>query len=216
MVKALELEGQRFNRLLVVSRAENTKAGKSAWNCVCECSNICTVNGSALISGKTKSCGCLSREISSTVGLTHGLTGSPEHQSWRGMKARCDNSKSSHYPIYGGRGIKYDESWVDFSVFLHDMGQRPAGTQLDRKDVNGGYNKHNCKWSDLTQQAYNIRRKSNNVSGRTGVFQHKSGRFIAVITHYKVVKYLGMFDTFEAACNARENAESELYGLVKE
>lgn len=216
MVRALELECQKFNRLLVISRAESTDKGLSRWNCICDCGNSIVVKGTLLSNGSTKSCGCLSRERIGALNRSHGLTGSPEHQSWRGMKARCDNPKSSHYQIYGGRGIRYDESWLDFSVFLHDMGQRPEGTQLDRKDVNGGYNKHNCKWADLTQQAYNTRKKPRNRSGRTGVFQRESGKFTAVITHYKVVKYLGTFETFDAACAAREKAESILYGIVKE
>ena len=60
----IDLTGQRFGRLTVVSRAENyvSPTGKSRhlrWDCICDCGNKCTVNGDFLKEGRTKSCGCL-------------------------------------------------------------------------------------------------------------------------------------------------------------
>lgn len=217
MVKLLDINGKKFSRLTVIERSANTKHGAATWKCICECGNYCVVSSSSLVQLKTKSCGCLNIENAAILNKTHGLTGTPEYQSWRGMKERCNNPKNSHYEIYGGRGISYPDDWSDFSVFLKDMGNRPIGTQLDRIDVNISYSKDNCKWSDLTQQAFNIRLKSNNKSGRTGVyFNEKSFKYTAIITHYKVVKFLGVFDNFEDACKAREEAEIELYGFSKE
>lgn len=217
MTKPLSLIGLKFSKLEVIERSTNTKQGMTRWKCLCDCGKYAVVKGTSLVKLKTKSCGCLSVENASTINKTHGLTGTPEHQSWRGMKERCNNPKNSHYELYGARGISYPDAWNDFSVFLEDMGNRPEGTQLDRIDVNLSYSKDNCKWSDLTQQAFNIRLKSNNKSGRTGVsFNKKLSKYTAMITHYKVVKFLGVFDSFEDACKAREKAEIELYGFSKE
>ena len=63
----IDLTGQRFGRLTVVSRAENyvSPTGKSRhlrWDCICDCGNKCTVYGDALKAGRTKSCGCLQKE----------------------------------------------------------------------------------------------------------------------------------------------------------
>ena len=50
---------------------------------------------------------------------------------------------------------------LGFVRFLADMGPRPPGTQLDRKDGSKGYNPKNCKWSTHKQQQRN--RSSNRV-----------------------------------------------------
>ena len=63
-----DLTGQRFKRLTVIERKENTKLGESVWMCKCDCGNSVSVTAGHLISGHTKSCGCLSREKSSING----------------------------------------------------------------------------------------------------------------------------------------------------
>lgn len=76
------------------------------------------------------------------------------------MKQRCRYRKQCRYPIYGGRGIDYEERWESFSAFLEDMGLRPQGTSLERINGNLGYSKSNCVWATPAQQSRN---KSDNV-----------------------------------------------------
>lgn len=53
-----KLEGEKFNRLTVIDLAY--KKGRTYyWNCICDCGNKTVVSSNALISGTTKSCGCL-------------------------------------------------------------------------------------------------------------------------------------------------------------
>lgn len=61
MARLIDLTGQRFERLLVTGRAE-TKRGRSGWSCQCDCGNEVVLEGSALRSGNTRSCGCMKRE----------------------------------------------------------------------------------------------------------------------------------------------------------
>ena len=37
IMAVLDLKNKKFNRLLVLERAENTKSGKSRWLCQCDC-----------------------------------------------------------------------------------------------------------------------------------------------------------------------------------
>lgn len=55
----VDLVGQKFNKLEVVSVSDERRNGKKYWNCICECGNSCEVNTSELRNGHTKSCGCL-------------------------------------------------------------------------------------------------------------------------------------------------------------
>lgn len=92
----------------------------------------------------------------------HGHNGasgkSPTYNSWDMMRQRCLNPKYTDYRNYGGRGIKVCERWSTFSNFLYDMGERPEGKTLDRKDNNGNYDPQNCRWSTRHEQRRNMRR----------------------------------------------------------
>ena len=86
------------------------------------------------------------------------------------MKQRCLNANNKHYPNYGGRGIQVCERWTKFKNFLADMGERPDGMTVDRRDPEGGYHcghcaecvrlghTANCRWADRDTQARNKRR----------------------------------------------------------
>lgn len=220
MTRALDLIGRKFERLLVVSRAENTENGQTRWNCVCDCGNESTVIGSSLTLSKTKSCGCYNRDLIGALNLRHGqtlgYTSSKTYNSWRGMKERCTNPNNSHYPFYGGRGIGFPEDWLAFDSFLEDMGERPEGMTLERIDVNANYSKENCKWETLTNQAYNITLRKDNPSGRTGVRRSANGKkWHASIRKDNKSYFLGSYETFEDAVEAREKAEIEMYGFNK-
>jgi len=77
---------------------------------------------------------------------------------WNMMKQRCYNPNNSRFQSYGARGITVCERWLNsFANFLADMGERPPGLTLDRKDTNGNYSPDNCVWSDRRTQDHNRR-----------------------------------------------------------
>lgn len=80
----------------------------------------------------------------------------PLYSTWQGMKQRCTNQKHSGYYRYGGRGIFVCERWMNsFQDFCSDMGEKPEGTTLDRKDNSKGYSKENCRWATKDEQQLN-------------------------------------------------------------
>lgn len=153
------LVGQRFERLTVISHAGQRSVSRNHfWNCVCACGATVTVDGAHLRSGATKSCGCYARNVARAAGdrtRTHGMARSSTYNIWRSMLARCENPSRKDYPRYGGRGITVCKRWHKFESFLADMGERPAGLSLDRRNNDRGYTRANCHWATGTEQARN-------------------------------------------------------------
>lgn len=60
MAKAIDLTGQKFNRLTVIERdtEKKDKSRQAWWKCKCDCGNEISVRGQSLRNGNTQSCGC--------------------------------------------------------------------------------------------------------------------------------------------------------------
>ena len=105
------------------------------------------------------------------------------------MIERCVNPNAISYPRYGARGIKVCESWLhSFENFLADMGERPAGTSIDRIDPSGPYSPDNTRWSTPATQARN--RRSNKLCAGTVERIHDLRR--VGCTYQVIGKWLGI------------------------
>lgn len=71
------------------------------------------------------------------------------------MRKRCLDRNGKDWPRYGGRGIGICARWEIYENFLADMGERPAGRSLDRKDNDGNYEPGNCRWATAREQRAN-------------------------------------------------------------
>lgn len=155
---AIDVTGQRFGRLVVIQRAENSRDDQARWLCKCDCGNFHTVRSKKLRTGNTVTCGCRKggggsfRHGHSARGNEHPLYG-----TWEAMHQRCRNPNATGYRNYGGRGIKVCERWQKFENFLADVGERPVGHTLDRIDVNGDYTPDNVRWANRSIQNKNKR-----------------------------------------------------------
>lgn len=156
------LVGEVFGRLTVVADAGvRDKSGAIKWLCLCSCGNTTHAVGASLKRGDYRSCGCWTKDRmrNAPPAKKHGGVGSGAYKSWATMKRRCLDTGFKDYPQYGGRGITVCERWLQsFANFLADMGERPAGRTLDRKNSNGDYEPDNCRWATRLTQAGNTGR----------------------------------------------------------
>lgn len=102
-----------------------------------------------------------------THGHTHGGRPTPEYGAWQRMWSRVRGSANANSKKnYVERGIGVDATWESFEQFLKDMGPRPPGTWLDRKENDRGYEPSNCRWATPTEQQRN--RRSNRLLTHAG------------------------------------------------
>lgn len=71
------------------------------------------------------------------------LIDEPTWNAYRQMYYKTDTV------AYRGIGITFD--WDDFKTFLRDMGPKPKGMVLSRKDKSKDFCKENCEWVSKAQ-----------------------------------------------------------------
>ncbi len=180
-MQRLQRIGQRFGRLLVVGNAGEPRIRaidhrgyylyRVCWFCRCDCGTEMIAFDGCLKKGTTNSCGCLRREMAYVRGKANfkhghaqrlyvGIKRSRTLNSYNAMHQRC-RPNHPHRDRYADRGIAVCLHWSGkdgFLKFLTDMGIRPEGLSLDRKDVSLGYSPDNCRWSTPREQRMNQER----------------------------------------------------------
>lgn len=226
------LVGRRFGRLLVESRNmekqreyyERHKAQVVFWNCVCDCGNTSVVSSGNLKRGTTKSCGCYKEERSHVQKNTKEIKWIQQDDYVVGVTLQGDEFyidkedlekvinycwRIDHY----GYVVANSRDGTNQIIRIHRIiMDAPDDVVIDHINWNKLDNrKSNLRLATKTQNNINIKRKSNNRSGYTGVSVLRNGKFHAAIS-YKNIKYsLGNYDTIEEAARVRHKAELLLH-----
>ena len=159
--------GVKVGRLTAVKPWGTNKWGYKRWMFHCDCGNDKPIPV-GYVGKSVHSCGhcgvlIFDREDCKTNSKYNRL-----HNTWAGMKQRCNNPNSQDYCSYGSRGIKVCNEWSNsYSAFkkwaLENNYNPSLGKEqqsIDRINVNGNYAPDNCRWVDNIVQARN---KTNNV-----------------------------------------------------
>lgn len=164
-----DLTGKRFGRLLIISRTDNiphpTKHNLGGWDvawvCKCDCGKEIVTRSSSLMSGRSKSCGCLRSDI-----VRESNRNRTRDKCWNYGKDRnesCARLIMSRYK-YGAKyrdldfNLTYEQFFKLATSSCYYCGSPPAniGTNpkfpeehfiyngIDRLDNTKGYNKDNC------------------------------------------------------------------------
>ena len=106
-VATKDITGQVFGRLTAIRRFVEANGSHKLWLCQCECGNLAKVQTHYLISGNTKSCGCIrSENIKKVARNRYRFEGT--------YIARISNNKPSKSNISGVSGVsqRRDGKWV--------------------------------------------------------------------------------------------------------
>lgn len=160
--------GDKFSRLTIKELfwKECGKTNKTYAKCICDCGKEIETRLTAMVQGKTNSCGCYKSDIQRDLAVKRNyIHGKSNYENrlfriWCGMKARCYIKSARQYKDYGGRGITVCDEWrYDFKKFEKWALSNGYAENLtiDREKVNEGYYPDNCSWKTITDQAKNKR-----------------------------------------------------------
>lgn len=200
MGKYKDRTGERFGRVVVLGRAENSACGRTRQRCKCDCGRIFVTDTQNLVNGDCKSCGCLHKELLGDAHRTHGLSKEAIYAVWSMMIQRCENANNKAYKDYGSRGISVCEEWHKFDVFYAwaISSGYSKGLTIERKNVNGDYCPENCTWITMKEQMRN-RRNVELYEGKTSVeWEAELGLPPRLLNHQKSMRKLSLGEVVEA------------------
>ena len=166
----LDRTGKRYGRVVAQWPGGRNRSNQIVWLAVCDCGQL-----TLKVAPFKLSCGCLLRESAARNGratkgkprpdnignkhaVKHGACSqglSPEWISFAAAKQRCNDPHCVNYPNYGGRGIKF--LFNSFRQWYAELGKRPKGKTVDRKNNNGHYEPGNVRWATPKEQSSNRR-----------------------------------------------------------
>ena len=223
-MKFIDIVGEKYGRLTVKECIKNEK-GMWICKCECDCGNETNVYKSNLMSGYVKSCGCIRKEkiinrsknynkfemIGEYV-IGYDCNGNTfyfdiedyskvKDISWRVHKDGCVMG-------YYSKTKKY--------IKMHRLIMNCINDDIVIDHINHKRNdnrKENLRKSTISENMRNVKVKSNNTSGYTGVVWNKvRNKWMSRITFKKKKIFLGYFDNIEDAVKARKNAEEKYFG----
>lgn len=205
----IDITGERYGRLVVIEEVERRGKYGRRWLCRCDCGNEKIVAMNQLRTGKTKSCGCLNREITSatnTVDLTGRRFGkltvikrsTEKHHTHRVMwECRCDCGNVVN---------------VVSSYLVHGETKSCGCYKVEFAQGLQQHNEDNWFVDGVFVPLLKSKLRTDNTSGVKGVtWNPRTGKHRASIVVKGKRYYLGEYATREEAAKARERGEKKYH-----
>lgn len=168
MYKHNDLVGNRYGMLSVIRESGRTADRHILWECLCDCGRKTFVSSKELVSGHTKSCGCMKGKHKNAIkGKMNQIR---LYRIWREMKRRCYDAASKSFKYYGLKGVSVCDEWNDFENFKnwslasgYDVSAKYGVCTLDRINPYGNYEPTNCRWVSMKVQNENKRQGNSRV-----------------------------------------------------
>lgn len=236
------LIGQRFERLVVLERADDEidkKSGKhkTRWLCQCDCGNKKIVRGASLTSWRVKSCGCLHKEVSQKLGASkkgicikhnkydlesfdYGVGYTSNGDSFYFDKEDYDLIKDTDWHFGGKlenrrylRGLYNGKDICMHRLIMGVLDNPNVVVDHIRANSQNDNRKENLRITTQARNCCNRNISKNNTSGCTGVsFNKRTNRYTAYIRVNGKQVFLGNYIKLDDAINARKQAEEKYYG----
>ena len=205
--KPTDLTGEVFGKLTVLERVEN-KGKMVVWKCRCACGQLTLATAHDLKNGSKRSCGCLRKE----------------NCRRKDIAGKRFGKLVALYPM--------DKLGVTGSVIWKCRCDCGNEVEVAVADLNKGNNKScgclKIKYQHLVRERLHLvdgtciewldGRKSrlDNTSGFRGVYKKKSGKYSVSIGFKKKIYYIGTYEEYDDAVEARLRAENLIHdGFVK-
>lgn len=227
MKKPYDLTGNVYNGITMIEidweKSKEKNNNKIYWKAICHCGKEFSSGGYQIKSGKIKSCGCL-------IG-GKGISKNGKQNEWitknniaigitkKGEEFIIDTDDLDKVKPYCWRKDAYgyivanSKNCTNTIIQLHRIIMNPnKGELVDHINWDKSDNtKANLRICTKSQNNVNIKKKSNNTSGYTGVKHSPNGKWKAQISLNNNRIHLGTFETIEGAVKARKKAELVLH-----
>lgn len=219
----LDLTGRKFGDLTVLHKDTpyRTPGGtpSARWVCRCKCGKVKSIRATHLVSGKTKSCGCMRNVyLSKLIGKTNRFEVLGEC-----TRVFTSNSESFIIDTRDIDAIK-DLYWsIDSTGYVVNVktGKRlhaflmncPQGLCVDHISGDKRDNRRcNLRICTYQQNSCNRHKSPRNKTGVLGVYKNARGKYVAQISANGFTHHLGTFATLEEATSVRRKAEQMYFG----
>lgn len=224
--KVIDMTGQIFGRLLVLERAEDhiqqNGRRRVQWKCKCQCGNTIVVTRDRLVSGITKSCGCLQKEYQEQ--RNHNFyelkedyyIGYTNHQELFYFDIE-DYDKIKKYCWFINKEGYVVTTDNNKQIWMHRlcMDLNDSNLLVDHiggKNTRNDNRKNNLRVCSNSENIMNTGVRKNNTSGTTGVCLISPNTWNAYIQAYGEKYNLGYFKNKQDAIAARKEAEEKYFG----
>lgn len=142
----------KYSRLLILQSPQliiKNDRKQQVVLCRCDCGVEKLFSVYDIVSGNTKSCGCLKIEKLIARSTKHGLCNHSLFWVLSEIKNRCYNPNHKRYSDYGGRGITVYSAWLNDVKLFYDWAISNGwqkGLQIDRRENDGNYTPDNCRF----------------------------------------------------------------------